>query len=129
MSNQPENEASTPQELRQFILSTLETSQQALVDLSDEELEAIVGGGGCISCSAKPESPVGVVYVGKLGNYRSKGIKASYLAQRDVKRSPVRSAYNALRYGGDLGEKLNREYDIHYTSAMRSKIRENLQDQ
>jgi hypothetical protein len=128
MSNQPENEASTPQELRQFILSTLETSQQALVDLSDEELEAIVGGGGCMSCSAQPESPVGVVYVGKLGNYRTKGIKAAYLAQRDVKRSPVRSAYNAVKYGPALGEKLSSKYNIHYASAMRIKIRENLQD-
>jgi hypothetical protein len=75
-------------------------------------MEVIVGGGGCMSCSAK-EEPVGVVYVGKLGNYRSKGRKASYLAQRDVGRSPIRSAYNAIKYGPALGEKLSSEYDIH----------------
>ena len=45
MSKQPENEARTPQELRQALLSELEVSQQALVELSDEQLEEVAGAG------------------------------------------------------------------------------------
>lgn len=45
MSKQPENEALTPQQLRQALLSELETSQQTLVELSDEQLEAVAGAG------------------------------------------------------------------------------------
>jgi hypothetical protein len=33
-----------PQELRQSLLSELETSQQAIAELSDEELEQVAGG-------------------------------------------------------------------------------------
>jgi hypothetical protein len=45
MSKQPENEALTPQLLRQALLSELEASQQTLVELSDEQLEAVAGAG------------------------------------------------------------------------------------
>jgi hypothetical protein len=44
MSQQPENEALTPQQLREALLLELETSQQALADLSDEQLEDVAGG-------------------------------------------------------------------------------------
>jgi bacteriocin-like protein len=44
MSNQPENEVPTSQELRQALLSQLGASQQAIAELSDEELEQIAGG-------------------------------------------------------------------------------------
>jgi hypothetical protein len=64
-----------------------------------------VGGSGCLLCSAK-ESPEGGVYVGKLGNYRSKVTKAAYLAQRDVGRNPIKSAHNAIKYGPTLGKNL-----------------------
>jgi hypothetical protein len=46
MSNQPENGVLTPQELRQTLLDELETSQQAITALSDEQLEEIAGGRG-----------------------------------------------------------------------------------
>ena len=46
MSNQPENGVLTPQELRQTLLNELETSQQAITALSDEQLEEIAGGRG-----------------------------------------------------------------------------------
>ncbi len=45
MSNQPENNAITSQELRQALLSELEAGRQALAELSDEQLEEIAGGG------------------------------------------------------------------------------------
>lgn len=49
MSNQPENEKQqletvTPQEIRQSILIEIDAYQQAIAELSDEELEAIAGG-------------------------------------------------------------------------------------
>ena len=44
MLHQPENEALTPQELRQALLSEIEASQQAIRELSDEQLEQITGG-------------------------------------------------------------------------------------
>jgi hypothetical protein len=47
MSNQSENEmqqALTPEEVRQHLLTELETNQQAIAELSDEELEAVAGG-------------------------------------------------------------------------------------
>jgi hypothetical protein len=46
MSNQPENETLTPQEVRQTLLSEIEASQQAIAELSDEQLEEIAGGIG-----------------------------------------------------------------------------------
>jgi hypothetical protein len=45
MSQQPENEALTPQELRETLLSEIEASQQAISELNDEQLEEITGGG------------------------------------------------------------------------------------
>ena len=47
MSNQSENEiqqTQTPEEVRQRILTELEANQQAITELSDEELEAVAGG-------------------------------------------------------------------------------------
>jgi bacteriocin-like protein len=44
MSKQPENEALTSQELHQALLSEIETSQQIICELSDEQLEQINGG-------------------------------------------------------------------------------------
>ena len=46
MSNQPENEALTPQELREALLAELEASQQVIAEFSDEQLEEIAGGRG-----------------------------------------------------------------------------------
>ena len=45
MSNQPEHEKQQLQELRQSLLSQLEASQQAITELSDEQLEQVAGGG------------------------------------------------------------------------------------
>ena len=45
MSQSSENEALTPQELREALLSEIEVSQQAISELNDEQLEEIVGGG------------------------------------------------------------------------------------
>ena len=48
MSNQPENEiqpSSTLEEVRQSLLAEIDASKQTITDLSDEELEAIAGGG------------------------------------------------------------------------------------
>ena len=47
MSNQFENETQptmTPEEERQRLLSEMDASQQAIAELSDEELEAVAGG-------------------------------------------------------------------------------------
>src|SRR5579884_971027 len=43
--DQTEQSAMTPQELRQHMLEELEASKQAIEELSDEELEAVAGGG------------------------------------------------------------------------------------
>lgn len=46
MSNQPENEMQqtpTPEDVRQYLLAEIETSQQVIAELSDEELEEIAG--------------------------------------------------------------------------------------
>jgi hypothetical protein len=50
MSHQPEHEnqqpqVMTPEEVRQSLLTELEANQQAITELSEEELEAIAGGG------------------------------------------------------------------------------------
>jgi len=44
MSKQPENKNQQPHELRQALLNELEAGQQAITELSDEELEAVAGG-------------------------------------------------------------------------------------
>jgi bacteriocin-like protein len=44
MSNHAHDEQQ-PQELRQSLLSELETNQQAMSELNDEELEQVAGGG------------------------------------------------------------------------------------
>src|SRR5689334_5935587 len=46
----------TPQDARQFLLAELDASKQVIAELSNEQLEAIVGGGfwckalGCVAC-------------------------------------------------------------------------------
>jgi bacteriocin-like protein len=52
MSHQPDNEiqqSMTPEETRQHLLAELEASQQAIAELSNEELEKITGGAGVLS--------------------------------------------------------------------------------
>jgi hypothetical protein len=47
MSNQPENanqQTLTAEEVRQYILDELDANQQAIAELSEEELETILGG-------------------------------------------------------------------------------------
>src|SRR5690348_10314133 len=44
MAKQTENETLTLQEVRALLLAELEASQQAIAELSDEQLEEIVGG-------------------------------------------------------------------------------------
>ncbi len=47
MSDQPENEmqqSMSPEEMRQSLLAELDASQQAIAELSDEELEQVAGG-------------------------------------------------------------------------------------
>src|SRR5689334_17575806 len=51
MSNQPENENQqaetiTTEELREFLLTEIEASKQAIAELSDEQLEEVAGGAG-----------------------------------------------------------------------------------
>src|SRR5689334_20753623 len=46
MSKQPEQEnQQTPQEMRQALLAELEAGEQAIAELSDEQLEEVAGGG------------------------------------------------------------------------------------
>jgi hypothetical protein len=44
-TNQAEQNAMSAQELRERMLEELEASKQAIADLSEEELEAVAGGG------------------------------------------------------------------------------------
>jgi hypothetical protein len=44
MPNQPEHENQQLLELRQSLLSQLESSQQVITELSDEQLEQVAGG-------------------------------------------------------------------------------------
>ena len=67
MSNQYENEKQqswTPQDARQFLLTELDARQQAIAELSDDQLEAMAGGAGfraflkkfvgkCFTCGAQ----------------------------------------------------------------------------
>jgi hypothetical protein len=46
MSKQTENETMAPQEFREFLLAELEASRQAIAELSNEQLEEVVGGRG-----------------------------------------------------------------------------------
>ena len=46
MSKQTENETMTSQEFREFLLAELEASRQAIAELSNEQLEEVVGGRG-----------------------------------------------------------------------------------
>lgn len=55
MSNQPEHnnqqsETLTTEEVRQALLAELEASKRTIDELSDHQLEAIIGAGGCVSC-------------------------------------------------------------------------------
>ncbi len=85
MSNQseqekPQPETSTPQEVRQFLLAELEASQQIILELNDEQLIEITGGGNMIS-----------------------GIKAVYQVERDLGEGVVLSATSAITQGPRLG--------------------------
>ena len=60
MSNQPEHENQqnlTPEEVRQSLLAEIDATKQAIAELSNEQLEEVVGGGilktigQCFSCS------------------------------------------------------------------------------
>jgi hypothetical protein len=44
MSIQPEHKKLQPQDLRQSLLSELDASRQAIIELSDEQLEQVAGG-------------------------------------------------------------------------------------
>src|SRR5690349_7895811 len=46
MSKQTENKSITPQEFREFLLAELEANRQSIAELSDEQLEEIVGSTG-----------------------------------------------------------------------------------
>ena len=68
MSDQPEHKKLQPQELRQSLLSELDASQQAITELSDEQLEQVAGGalGGMIAkMTSKEGLKVGGEVVGK----------------------------------------------------------------
>jgi hypothetical protein len=68
--DQPENEKQqsetvTSRGLREFLLDELDASKQMIAELSDEQLEEIVGGGlsaftkkflGCFACGGKPQT-------------------------------------------------------------------------
>jgi hypothetical protein len=56
------SETVNPQELRESLLAELETARQAIAELSNEQLEEVVGGGlNCFNCKPEtispPESP------------------------------------------------------------------------
>ena len=61
MSDQPENESMTPEVVRQALLAEIDATQQAIAELSNEQLEEVVGGGWdilrkCFTCGAgKPD--------------------------------------------------------------------------
>jgi len=62
MSNQPENENQqaetvSAEELREYLLTELETSKQAIAELSDEQLEEIAGGAGPGELALVPRRP------------------------------------------------------------------------
>jgi hypothetical protein len=48
MSDQFENESMTPEEVRQSLLAEIDATQQAIAELSNEQLEEVVGGKGII---------------------------------------------------------------------------------
>jgi hypothetical protein len=65
MSDQFENESMTPEEVRQSLLAEIDATQQAIAELSNEQLEEVVGGKGflnwvkqCFNCGgSKPAAP------------------------------------------------------------------------
>ena len=66
MSNQPENENQqtiTTEEVRQYLLDELDASQQAVVELSEEELETISGG-----AAINPNHPIAKIslFLGRI---------------------------------------------------------------
>ena len=66
MSNQPENENQqpetfTPEEVRQSILAEIEATQQAITELSDEQLEEVAGGMFGRGGGARPASSGGMI--------------------------------------------------------------------
>jgi hypothetical protein len=66
MSNQSENENQqimTPGEVRQLLLAEIDAVQQAIAEVSNEQLEEVVGGGWftrCFTCRTPPSSPLHV---------------------------------------------------------------------
>ncbi len=131
MSNQSEtemplSETASLENVRQFLLADLNATRQAISELSEEELEAI-SGGGCLTCNNIAPEEGQPVHIGNPGDPRINGIKASYLAMRDVGKNPIKSMYLALRYGPRTGTRLA-AMDVHYTSAMRALIRDRKQN-
>jgi hypothetical protein len=64
MSDQHENESMTPEVVRQALLAEIDATKQAIAELSNEQLEEVVGGGRgwdivrkCFACGAgKPDT-------------------------------------------------------------------------
>lgn len=95
MSNSPEHEKQqtmTCEEVRQQLLASSSTSQQAIAELSDEQLEEVAGGG--LSTMLK-------------------GIKGTYgYARMYQNANPVRSAWAAIKTGPSAGkEAVQNGYD------------------
>ncbi len=86
MSDQMANENQqnmTPEEVRQQLLAELEISQQAITELSDEQLEEVAGG----------------------AFLTLRGIKGTYdYARMYQNANPVRSAWAAIKTGRNAGK-------------------------
>jgi hypothetical protein len=108
MSNQPEyeyqdqqSETITPEEVRQALLAEIDASKRAIEELSDGQLETIVGAGGCIGCIDK------VVDKGDAALARKNGVPAYYQVLRDNGWNRWHAAGEAIINGPSLGAQVH----------------------
>ncbi len=118
MSDQRENEnqqSLTPEEVRQSLLAEIDATQQAIAELSNEQLEEVVGGGWlskitqCFTCGkpqpASPAEPSVHAASSSRGRGLSAGIHDSYAAIDKMLTRPEgggRSIFRTLSAPGKL---------------------------
>jgi len=121
MSDQTENEMQqtetlTPEEVREALLTELAASKQEIEALSDEQLESIIGAGGCVSCANK------TIDAGDTAIAMRNGTEAYYKELRNHGWGRWKSAIEAVKNGPDLGKTLHKTTGHQDVDPMRSVI-------
>ena len=121
MSDQTENEiqqteTQTPEEVRQALRAELDASKQEIETLSDEQLETIIGAGGCLSCANQTLEAVDNTVAAHTGR------KAYYQELRAHGWNRWPAAIEAVKNGDSIGKEAFKLGAGFSTSDMRRVI-------